>query len=284
MNISAATKKVGLLGWPLGHSLSPIMHNAAFAACGLDFVYLPLATPPNLLPDAIAGLRAMGFTGVNLTIPHKIAVRDYLDEIDESAQLIGAVNTIEFKDGRLIGHNTDAAGYIGALELAGIDVTGKHAVVLGAGGAARAVIAGLISARIASVTIGARDPGKAAALAGLFTTAIPVNGMDWDKRGFDEALPKADLIVNTTPLGMYPATGNQPPLAWKLVKPSAIISDLIYNPLQTQFMLEGSRRGHTVVGGEGMLLEQGALAFQLWTGCEAPRAVMRQALLNVLKK
>ncbi len=284
MNISAATKKVGLLGWPLGHSLSPIMHNAAFAASGLDFVYLPLATPPNLLADAIAGLRAMGFAGVNLTIPHKIAVKDYLDGLDKSAQLVGAVNTIECKEGRLIGHNTDAAGYIGALKLAGIDVTGKHAVVLGAGGAARAVIAGFIGASIASVTIGTRDPGKAAALAGLFTTAIPVNGMSWDNRGFAAALPKADIIVNTTPLGMYPATGKQPPLAWELVKPSVVISDLIYNPLQTQFMQEGSRRGHTVVGGAGMLLEQGALAFQLWTGCEAPRDVMRQALLTALKK
>ncbi|WP_371371403.1 shikimate dehydrogenase [Sporomusa aerivorans] len=284
MNIFAKTKKVGLLGWPLGHSLSPIMHNAAFAACGLDYVYLPLATPPELLGDAIAGLKALGFAGVNITIPHKVAILNYLDAIDESAQLVGAVNTIQFKDGRLIGHNTDAGGYVGALRLAGVDVTGKHAVILGAGGAARAVIAGLIGANIASVTVGARDLEKAAAIAALFSVGTPVSGVRWDSQAFSAALLKANIIINTTPLGMYPDLLSQPPIPWEVVPLSAVISDLVYNPSMTPFMTEGVRRGHMVVGGEGMLLEQGALAFELWTGCEAPRDVMRQALLSSLGK
>ena len=280
MRITAKTQKVGLLGWPLSHSLSPAMHNAAFAATGLDYVYLPLATPPALLPQAAAGLAALGFSGVNVTIPHKVAIIDCLDELDASAQLAGAVNTVLISDGRLLGYNTDGSGYIGSLLSAGVAVQAKQAVVLGAGGAARAVVAGFVGGGITSVCIGARDAGRAAAVAALFAgTGTPVGGTGWDSSAFEQAVANADIIVNTTPLGMYPDVASQPPLAWARIKPAAVISDLVYNPLQTGFLAEASRRGHTVVTGEGMLLEQGALAFQLWTGSPAPQAVMRQALL-----
>ncbi|QDR80318.1 shikimate dehydrogenase [Sporomusa termitida] len=280
MIITTKTQKVGLLGWPLSHSLSPAMHNAAFAASGLDYVYLPLPTPPALLPQAVTGLAALGFSGVNVTIPHKVAIIDCLDDLDDSARLAGAVNTVVISAGRLIGYNTDAGGYIGSLLSAGVAVKAKHAVVLGAGGAARAVVAGLVEGGIAAVGIGARDTARAAAVAGLFAgTGTPVNSSGWDSAAFAETVAKADIIVNTTPLGMYPDSASQPPLAWAHIKPTAVISDLVYNPLQTGFLAEASRRGHTVVTGEGMLLEQGALAFQLWTGVPAPLPVMRQALL-----
>lgn len=283
MYITAKTQKVGLLGWPLGHSLSPAMHNAAFAVHGLDYVYVPLATPPELLPQAVAGLKALGFVGVNVTIPHKVAIMDYLDEIDNSAKLVGAVNTIVVNEKRLIGYNTDADGYIRSLEQAGITVAGKSAVILGAGGAARAVAAGFVSANITSLTIAARDRNKADMIASLVAGTIPVKGTAWDSQAVVAALSTADIVVNATPLGMYPAIASQPPLLWDLLQQSAAVSDLVYNPLVTHFMAEGTRRGHTVVGGEGMLIEQGALAFELWTGCRAPREIMRQALLEGLK-
>lgn len=284
MNLTATTQKVGLLGWPLNHSLSPAMHNAAFAASGLDYVYLPLATPPELLLQAVNGVKALGFAGVNVTIPHKITVMDYLDEIDNSAKLIGAVNTIVVKEGRLVGHNTDADGYISSLRLAGVVVTGSHVVILGSGGAARAVAAGFIANHAASVTIGARDKGKADSIVRLLPTNTPMYGACWESRDFVAALSKANIVVNTTPLGMYPNIASQPPIPWELLMPSAVISDLVYNPLITSFMAEAVRRGHTVVGGEGMLVEQGALAFELWTGYSAPRDIMRQVLLSNLSK
>ncbi|WP_094604684.1 Shikimate dehydrogenase (NADP(+)) [Sporomusa silvacetica DSM 10669] len=283
MHITTKTQKVGLLGWPLGHSLSPAMHNAAFAASGLDYVYLPLSTPPKLLPQAVAGIRALGFIGVNVTIPHKVAIMDYLDEIDTSAKLVGAVNTIVVKEERLIGYNTDADGYIRSLEQAGITVAGKSAVIFGAGGAARAVVAGLVGANIASVTIGARDQSKADGIAQLFAGTVPVNGVAWDSSTFAAALSQTNLVVNATPLGMYPAIASQPSVPWDLLQQSVVISDLVYNPPITSFIAEGTRRGHTIVGGAGMLIEQGALAFELWTGCKADTQVMRQALLAGLE-
>ncbi|SDE84114.1 shikimate dehydrogenase [Sporomusa acidovorans] len=284
MMITAKTQKVGLLGWPLGHSLSPVMQNAAFAASNLDYVYLPLPTPPELLPQAVQGLKALGFAGVNVTIPHKVAIMEYLDEIDSSAKSVGAVNTILCQGDRLIGHNTDAGGYIRSLKQVGISVTGRSAVIFGAGGAARAVIAGFAAAHVAAITVGARDKNKAEHMAHLFDGTIPVSGVCWDSDEFAAALSNADIVVNATPLGMYPSTVNQPPVRWDLLQQSAVISDLIYNPLITGFMAEGIRRGHIVVGGEGMLLEQGALAFELWTGRKAPASVMRQALMRELKR
>ncbi|MBP2663154.1 MAG: aroE [Firmicutes bacterium] len=218
MDITAKTQKVGLLGWPLGHSLSPAMHNAAFAASNLDYVYLPLPTPPELLAQAVAGLRALGFAGVNVTIPHKVAIMDYLDEIDSSAQLVGAVNTIVVKEDRLIGYNTDAGGYICSLEQDGISVTGKSVVILGAGGAARAVVAGLVGANIASITIGARDKNKADGMAQLFSGVIPVNGVAWEDNEFAAVVSKANLVVNATSLGMHPAIASQPPIQWELMR------------------------------------------------------------------
>lgn len=283
MTITTKTKKVGLLGWPLGHSLSPAMHNVAIAANKLDYVYLPLPTPPELLPQAVNGLRALGFSGVNVTIPHKIAIIDCLDELDASAALVGAVNTVVFRDGRLIGYNTDAGGYIRSLTTAGVSVNGKHAVILGAGGAARAVVAGFIGNGINTVTIGARDATKANTTAAAFSAAgRQVTGVTLDSQDFIAALANADIIVNTTSLGMYPNVTGQPQIPWERLKPSAVISDVVYNPLITQFLAEAARRGHKTVTGEGMLAEQGALAFSLWTGCAEPSEIMRQTLLQEL--
>lgn len=282
MNISAKTQKVGLLGWPLAHSLSPVMHNAAFAAKNLDYVYLPLPVQPEHLRQAIDGIRVLGFAGVNVTIPHKVTVMEYLDEIDRSAKLVGAVNTIAVRDGRLIGYNTDAGGYIRSLKQAGVTVAGKSVVILGAGGAARAVAAGFIGANAAQIMIGARDRSKAENIAEAFNGEIPVAGVNWDGEEFAAVLAEACIVVNATPMGMFPKINNKPPVNWEMLQQSAVISDLVYNPLVTAFLSEGLRRGHIIVGGEGMLIEQGALAFELWTGCQAPTNIMRQALLTNL--
>ncbi|MDF2568503.1 MAG: aroE [Sporomusa sp.] len=278
MNITAKTQKVGLLGWPLSHSLSPAMHNAAFMASKLDYVYLPLPSPPEALATAVAGIKALGFVGVNVTIPHKVTIMDYLDEIDVSAKLVGAVNTIVIKENRSIGYNTDASGYISSLRLANVGIKGKKAVVIGAGGAARAVVAGFVENGIASVIIGARDKTKADDMSRLFNTNSLIRGGAWDHQDFIMDLLQADIIVNTTPLGMYPNTTSQPP-----VPPTAVVSDLVYNPLITAFMAEAARRGHQTIGGDGMLVEQGALAYNLWTSHNAPREIMRNALFQGLK-
>lgn len=261
--ITGNTKKVGVIGWPVGHSMSPSMHNAAFRAAELDYVYVPLAVQPGQLRAAVDGLKALGFVGANVTIPHKVEIMTYLDEIDCTAKRIGAVNTIVVKDGKCIGYNTDAQGFIAALREHSISIDGRQAVLLGAGGAARAVIAGLSEAGIEKIHIGARSRVKAEA----FVEDFPgIAAYDWHDAAFTEALGQCDILINCTPLGMAPKLEEAPPVMWDSLNKTAAVCDLIYNPQLTTFLKVARERGHITLNGEGMLIGQGAAAFYLWTG------------------
>ncbi len=274
--INGTTRLTGIIGCPVGHSFSPRMHNAAFTELGLDYAYVPLPVQSDGLTSVIAALPQMGFRGVNVTIPHKIAVMQSLTQLDESACLAGAVNTIVFEAGRSIGYNTDVGGFMGSLAASGVEANGANVLLLGAGGAARAVVAGLLGVG-ANVTIAARRRNKAIELAQLFPLAnVAVCG--WAEKEFAEVSKRADIIVNSTPVGMHGQAEQILPLDWNLVSTDAVLCDLIYNPKETPFLRCGRERGQQVINGAGMLIEQGALAFTLWTGRSDCRAAMRKAL------
>lgn len=271
------TKVAGLFGWPVEHSLSPGMQNAAFAAAELDYTYVPFAVPPARLAEAVQAIRALGLVGANVTIPHKIEVMQYLDEITENARRIGAVNTIVNQNGYLIGHNTDGDGFIHSLREQAVAVVGRQILMLGAGGAARAVAAGLLAAGCSKVIVAARALERAQELTQHFT-GMPVEAQLWSDLDESGLLQKTDILINATPLGMSPHTDQMPSINWELLNPTAVICDLVYNPLVTQFLRYASQRGHKVITGEGMLAGQGALAFQLWTGKTAPFSIMLSAV------
>jgi shikimate dehydrogenase len=278
VSISGGTTLVGLIGWPVEHSLSPAMHNAAFAAAGLDWVYVPLPVYPDHVGEAVRGLRAMGFAGANVTVPHKQAVLQHLDDIAEDALVIGAVNTIVVQDGALCGDNTDAAGFLASLDEAGFDPAGICAAVLGAGGSARAIVHALASAGVRQVSIYNRHLQRA------YQLCRDMSKFHADARF--EAYPldavatigeDISLLVNTTSLGMWPDTETSP---WPTELPipgHLTVYDLVYNPPETLLLTQASAVGAETVSGLGMLVHQGAAAFGMWTGQPAPIEVMRAA-------
>ena len=283
MKVSGTTRVIGLLGWPVEHSMSPAMHNAAFREAKLDYTYVPFPVQPERLAQAVDAIRALNLAGANVTIPHKVAVMQYLDEIDRDALKVGAVNTIVNVQGRLVGYNTDGQGFIRSLEEQGIGVKDAKVVLLGAGGAARAVVDALLSAGAALVTIAARSGDKASTLASHYSGSA-VTGMDWQSEALSLRLAECDLLINATPLGMAPDLEKMPPVNWPVLASQALVCDLIYNPLMTRFLQQAKERGHRVVTGEGMLAGQGALAFQIWTKTAAPYDVMAGILLQHLKQ
>ena len=264
---------VGLIGWPVEHSRSPLMHNAAFAARGLDWEYVLLPTPPDQLRAILDRIRRGELAGANVTIPHKSAVMPLLDEIDSVAQAVGAVNTIVVRDGRLIGRNTDVIGFTRALSEMNVDVGGKPCAVLGAGGAARAVVHALGELG-GHVTIYARDVAKARALIGPDGHARSLNDLARLER-------ETTLVVNATPVGMAPHADASPWPDDVRLPASALAFDLIYNPRRTCWMDQAERCGARSINGLAMLLYQGAAAFEMWTGQAAPIDVMRAALERV---
>ncbi|MBE3573000.1 MAG: shikimate dehydrogenase [Moorella humiferrea] len=283
LQVKASTRLVALLGYPVEHSLSPLMQNAAFTNAGLDLVYLAFAVTPSDLPAALAGLKALGFRGANVTVPHKEAVIKYLDAVEPTAALIGAVNTIVNEGGRLTGYNTDASGFLRSLQEAGFDPAGKKAVILGAGGAARAVAFALAGAGCTGLTIANRTLERAghlaAALAGL---SVPVKACALEEKELRPRVEEADLVVNATSAGMAPMVAAVPlPPAW--LNAGQWVYDLVYNPLETKLLREARQRGCRVVSGLGMLLYQGAAAFTLWTGRPAPVEVMGEVLRKAIQ-
>jgi shikimate dehydrogenase len=270
--ITSRTHLVGLLGYPIEHSVSPAMHNAAFAHLGLDWAYLPLPLLPDRLGEALRGLLALGFRGANLTIPHKEQALAYLDDITPEARALGAVNTITIEDYKLVGHNTDADGFLAALTEAG----GQHqrAVVLGAGGAARAVVQALRKIGV-SVTVANRTLERALRL------SVDVCALDAPSLG--AALKQADLLVNATPVGMWPAVEASPLPEGLTLSPDLTVFDLVYNPLETRLLQQARLSGAKTINGLGMLVYQGAAAFRLWTGIAPPLEVMRQAAMQNLR-
>lgn len=275
---------LGVMGDPIAHTKSPAMHNAALKAAGVNGIYMPLHVHPEQLQAAIRGIIALGYRGVNVTIPHKEQVMSYLDEIDESARLIGAVNTIVNKDGKLIGYNTDGIGYVRSLKEEAVpDLAGKRIAVLGAGGAARGVIYALALEKPERIHILNRTAERAVELA----SDLRAHGLgEITGSGMEEAavvLASADIVINTTAAGMHPHVDDVP-VDPALIRADAAVSDLIYNPLETRLLRESRLRGCIVHGGLGMFVYQGAVAFEHWFGIQAPVDTMRQAVLDSFDK
>jgi shikimate dehydrogenase len=263
---------LALLGYPLGHSLSPAMQNAALAAAGLEGRYQALPVPPAELADAIQRVRAGEFDGANVTVPHKEVVLPLLDGLTPAAEAIGAANTLVKQEGRLLGHNTDAAGFLTDLHAVGARAADEAVLVLGAGGSARAVVAALAGVG-AEVRVMARRRVQAESLASVAAVEI----FDWTPLDILLACDDCAVIVNCTPLGMSPNVAGSPWIAGTPFPPDAFVYDLVYNPPETRFVQQARAAGLRAATGLGMLVEQGALAFELWTGVPAPRDVMRAA-------
>jgi shikimate dehydrogenase len=276
--ISGATRLAGVMGWPISHSRSPAMHNAAFAALGLDWVYVPLPVPPDRVGAAVAGLAALGFAGANVTVPHKQAVIPYLDRLTPAAKAVGAVNTIVVcDDGALLGDTTDGYGFLRDLADHGIEAP-RRAVVIGSGGAARSLVYAL-SESGSAVTICARDVAKAEALCAALDRALPNRTSRLSVAAFPGELPEvahgAGLLVNATSLGLH----DQDPLPWDPAvrfRNGQVVYDLIYNR-ETEFLKLAAEQGARAIGGIGMLVHQGARSFEMWTGMPAPVEVMMAA-------
>jgi shikimate dehydrogenase len=259
-----------VIGWPVEHSLSPAIHNAAFRSMGLPWVYLPLPVAPGTLPQALAGLVALGFEGANITMPHKTEAAALADELTEDARLLGAANTLSVQNGAILGDNTDAPGFERFLLTdAGFEARGTNALLFGAGGAARAVALALARSRAAAITVAAREPATAMAIVELLegfpveVRAIPLG---------EAAGSEADLVVNATPVGAD-GVGTLPAPA---LSPTVLVVDLLYRSM-TPLLVSAERAGARSFSGLGLLVQQAALSFERWTEQPAPLAVMVDA-------
>ena len=282
MNL-AKVKLFALIGDPVDQSLSPAMHNAAFRALGLNCAYVALRVPERFLLDAIGGIRALGIAGFNVTTPHKIGIVGLLDELDESASLVGAVNTVKNDRGKLIGFNTDGEGALRALKGKIGPIKRKEVVLLGAGGAAHAIAFSLASAG-ARLTIANRTVPKARAFASTIEQKLGINVevISLARAKLTEALKNADALINATSVGMYPRA-DQTLVSASMMHRGLIVNDIVYRPLLTRLLREARRAGGRTIDGLGMLVHQGALAFEIWTGKRAPIKVMDSAAKRQLK-
>lgn len=280
MNIKGSTNIVGLIGHPVEHSFSPPMHNAAFDALGLDWAYVAFDVDPSDLSKAIAGADSLNIKGLNVTIPHKIEVMKYLNGLDEVAELIGAVNTIDFKN--LKGYNTDGIGAIKAIGEV-CDVKDKNVVVAGAGGASRAISFYLAKYGVQSLNILNRNVKKAEDLARDVSDSGLIGDVGSDSISkIDSYLKDADILIDTTPLGMDPHTDDVPVAGADAMHEDLVVFDAVYNPNETVLLKEAIKAGAKPVYGIKMLLYQGAESFEIWTGKKAPIDVMENALKNTL--
>ena len=276
----------GVIGDPIAHSMSPVMHNAAFEKLGLNYLYVPFRVKKEELGKAIAGMRALNIRGLNVTIPHKVAVISFLDELDPLAQRIGAVNTIVNDNGALTGYNTDATGFLQALLERRIEPIGKNVVILGAGGASRA-ISFILAKRGANLVILNRllELDWAEELAYQISQAFKkeVKALKLDRENLARVLSNADILVNATSMGMSP-NSDETPVSPDLLKPSLTVIDIVYNPIKTRLLREAEAAGAETISGVDMLVWQGALAFELWTGVKAPVKLMKEEAIKALQE
>ncbi len=273
---------VGVFGHPVAENPTIVMQEAAFQAAGLNWRYLTIEVYPQDLAAAMAGLRAMNMRGINLTIPHKVAVLQYLDEIAPDAALIGAVNTVRREKDRLIGENTDGKGFLRALrDDAKVDPAGKRAVILGAGGAARAIGVELALAGVSHLTIVNRSAQRGAELVNVLNdkTSAQAQLVEW--AAAYKVPAGTDILVNATSIGLYPDVEAKPNLDFDTITPGLVVCDVIPNPPQTLFLKEAQARGAITLDGLGMLVYQGAIGFTMWTGVQAPVEAMHGALKKV---
>jgi shikimate dehydrogenase len=269
----------GVFGYPVAENPTIVMQEAAFKAKGLNWRYLNIEVKSQDLPDAMRGLRAMNFQGINLTIPHKVAVLQHLDEIAPDAALIGAVNTVRRDGPRLIGENTDGKGFLRALRVdAEIDPAGKQVVILGAGGAARAISVELALAGAGNITIVNRTEQRGQALVDHLNTKTntPTTFVHWTD---EYPVPQGtDILINSTSIGLYPDVDARPNINYNTIQAGMLVCDVIPNPPNTPFLQIANGKGAQTLDGLGMLVYQGAIGFTMWTGEDAPVAVMHKAL------
>lgn len=281
-SINSGTVMYGVFGDPVKHSKSPVMLNRAFQEAGVNAAYAAFHVAPGQLKAAIEGVRALNFRGINVTLPHKVEVMKHLDEIDPSARHVGAVNTIVNENGRLIGYNTDGLGYVRSLkEETGIALEGKKVLVLGAGGAARGITYALAREKPSVIWIANRTAGKAHDLA----HSVSRDNNNCIGIGLEEIpgiVGQADLVVNTTLVGMFP-NADELPMDPSLFHSGILVSDIVYNPLKTKWLILAEGRGSNIHSGLGMFIYQGAYAFEYWTGLRAPTAAMRDVVEQSFK-
>ncbi len=284
MAVSGKTKVFGVIGDPIEHSLSPVMQNAAFAVSELDCVFLAFNVKSAELEKAMDGMRALGIQGFNVTMPHKTAILSFLDEVDPTAKSLNAVNTVKNENGKLFGFNTDGAGALAALRENGVDPKGKRVMLLGAGGAARAIAFAL-----------AEQADELSILNRTLQPAVELTNLvhqKFNSKVFAYALSPltiranvadADLLINATSVGMKP-NASKTLVAPKWLKPDLAVMDIVYDPLETKLAKNAKAAGAKMVSGVEMLIYQGAASFEIWTGRKAPVEVMRKAALNHLRK
>lgn len=290
--ITGKTKLLGVIGCPIEHSLSPAMHNAAFAAmaihrsqASLEYVYLPLSVKPEALESALEGMMALGYQGFNVTIPHKQAIMPYLQDISPLARAVGAVNTVSRRDQGWVGTNTDVQGFLSPLVALNRDWRDVEVCILGGGGSARAAIAACYQLGCAAIHVVGRDLSKLKVLQeSLLQMDLPLSIQIHNWVGLDPLLSNVGLVVNTTPIGMYPKVDASPlgQTAIALLPSTTIVYDLIYTPRPSQLLTLAQQLGLQTIDGLEMLIQQGAAAFELWTGAPPSTSVMRQAALKAL--
>lgn len=277
--VDSKTKYIGLLGYPLGHSISPVMQNAAFESKNINNLYIPVEVKKEDLADVVKAMSKMNFAGFNVTIPYKIEVMNYLDEIDDLAKSIGAVNTVVIKDGKLKGYNTDGIGFLRSLEgELSLSVTGKNIFILGSGGAARAISMTLAMNKANRLYICNRTFERAEGLVrdinskyGNVAISIPMV-----KQKMKDAITDAEILINATSVGTYPNI-DEIPIDKELLNGNFAVCDVVYNPKKTKLLQEAEKLGCKTMSGLGMLVHQGAEAFEIWTGAKAPVETMFEA-------
>jgi len=280
--ITAKTKVLCVIGHPIEHSMSPTMHNAAIRDLALDYVYVAYDIHPNNLEKAVQGFKALNITGINVTIPHKESVMKYLDEIDPVAQKIGAINTIKNENDRLKARNTDAAGGKKALQDAGCKTQRKNVLFLGSGGVSRAlcyVLAEEVNQIVLTDIIEERAVALAKEIKG--TTGANIEGFQSNEHVLKQRINEIDILINATPIGMYPKVSNTP-ISKALLHSDLFVFDVVYNPLETQLMKDAAKIGCKTLGGLDMLINQGAMAFEWWTGKRPNSDLMKEKIIEFL--
>ena len=282
--ITGKTRICGVIGDPVEHTMSPAMHNAAFKKLGLDYIYIPFRVKTAELDKAIAGMKALNMRGLNVTIPHKVAVMKLLDRLDPLAEKIGAVNTIVNDDGVFTGYNTDATGFLQPLLEKCLELSAKSIVILGAGGASRG-ISSILAEHGARLVILNRNLERAEHLARQVfkNTGKTVTVAELSAVNLKKTIGKVDILVNATSVGMSP-NSNETPVPADLLRPELVVYDIVYNPVKTRLLREAEAAGAETIGGLDMLVWQGALAFEKWTGQKAPVVLMKKEALKILEK
>ena len=276
MKITGNTKVYGIFGFPVKHSLSPLMQTEAFKKTGINAVYVPFEVPPEKLEDGINGIKAMGIRGINVTVPHKEKVCELMDFLDEDAEFLEAVNTVKNEDGKLTGYNTDAEGFYTSLKKEGITLESKKVLMIGAGGAARAVGYACLKGKAKVLHIVNRSFEKAKKVGELLSRKGNVVVYPLKDAVIKSLIKDVDIVINTTSVGMKKS---DPPLFdYSLLREDLTVVDIIYNPAETKLLKAARKVGAKTVNGLGMLIYQGALAFKIWTGKEAPTEEMKKVL------